>query len=181
MQFWKPSQSANRDKIAVRLKIATKIWLTIGIFSVGFIFSALLESWQDRKDAELLQNASETLFPAAIQSQEAEAAFERAVKGFSDAVVMQDLAGLRRAAADGTRATENLRLAASIPGQRKEDADAAGVLAVSVANFLADALTAYSAVAGHPEKMTRQTQERMRDLASRTGQLKAELHQFATG
>ena len=177
MGFWKRHRS-HRDKIAVRLNIAAKIWLAIGIFVLGFIFSTMLENWQGRKNEALLRATSSALFPAALRSQEAEAAFERTVKGFGDAVVMQDPEGLRRAALDGRQVAENLHRAASMPGLCSEHAAAAKRLAVSVEGFLSDALVTYGRVAGQPEKPTSEMQERIRDLAFRTEHIKTELHQF---
>src|SRR5579871_5952620 len=87
--------------IAARLNVAAKIWLAIGIFVLGFVFCTALTSIQGRNTEQRLENTSEALFPAALRSQEAEAAFGRTVQGFSDAVVMQDAAALAKAAADG--------------------------------------------------------------------------------
>ena len=180
MRFWKQHRR-HADKIAVRLNIASKIWLAIGIFVLGFIFSTVLENWQGRKNEALLRATSGALFPAALRSQEAETAFERMVKGFSDAVVMQDPEGLRRAAGDGWQVPENLRRAASMPGLDVERAAAAKRLAASVEAFLSDALTTYARAAGQLESPTAEMQERIRDLAFRTEHIKTELHQFRVG
>ena len=170
------SCQAHRDKIAIRLNIAAKIWLAIGIFVLGFIFTTLLQQAQGLSTEQRLRCASEALFPAALRSQEANAAFQRTVKGFGDAVVIEDMAGLERAATGGRQAVESLRAVATIGGLPASEAKAARQLATAVDQFLSDALATYSPLAGHPEKMTRETQTRMHELASRSDLLKTSLH-----
>jgi len=84
-----------------RLSIAAKIWLSIGVFVAGFVFSNTLEQLQGRSTERDLRVASADLFPAAQKSQEADAAFQRAVKSFSDAVVTQDASAVDHGAEDG--------------------------------------------------------------------------------
>jgi len=84
-----------------RLNITAKIWLSIGVFILGYVLSTALSQIQDREARSSLRATSSALFPAAQRSQEAESAFQRMVKGFSDAVIMQDPSGLDRAAEDG--------------------------------------------------------------------------------
>ena len=86
-----------------RLNITAKIWLSIGVFVLGFIFSTLLGQVQGVSTEAALRNTSEALFPAAQRAQEAESAFQRMVKNFSDAVMTQDASGLTRAAEEGRR------------------------------------------------------------------------------
>ena len=166
------------DKIAVRMNIAAKIWLAIGIFILGFVFTTALQQARGVAAERRLRNTSEALFPAALQSQEADAAFQRTLKGFSDAVVIEDVSGLQRAAANGRRVVGALRAMAAIGGLPAADADSTRQLASAVNQFLFDALATYSLVAGHPEKLTRESQTRMHQLASRSESLKASLHQL---
>jgi len=105
-----------------RLNIRTKIWLSVGVFIVGYVFSTLLSQIQSRSARASLRTTSEALFPAAQHSQEAEAAFQRMMKGFSDAVVMQDTSGLDRAAAYGRQAVTALKSVAAIQGLAGERA-----------------------------------------------------------
>jgi hypothetical protein len=69
--------------------MSAKIWLSICIFVVGFILSTVLVQVQGISRERILRTASEDLFPAAQSSQDAEAAFLRGVRAFSDAAVMQ--------------------------------------------------------------------------------------------
>jgi hypothetical protein len=73
-----------------RLNIAAKIWLSIGVFVLGFVLATALGQIQGRSTEATLRTTSDSLFPAAQRSQEAQARSERMVKGFGDAVVVQD-------------------------------------------------------------------------------------------
>ena len=73
-----------------RLSITAKIWLSIGIFVVGFLLSTALQQVEGLKIEEGLRITAEGLFPAARKSHEATTAFQNMVKEFRDAVVIQD-------------------------------------------------------------------------------------------
>ena len=47
------------------LRIGAKIWLSIGIFVLGFIICIVLEQLQGLSTDKVLQTTSEGLFPAA--------------------------------------------------------------------------------------------------------------------
>ena len=97
-----------------RLSITTKIWLSIGIFVVGFLLSTALQQVEGLKIEEGLRITAEGLFPAARKSHEATTAFQNMVKEFRDAVVVQDVSALKRGADEGRRAIESLRALAAI-------------------------------------------------------------------
>src|ERR1019366_6092339 len=156
-----------------RLNITAKIWLSVGVFILGYVLSTALSQIQDRAARTSLRATSEALFPAAQRSQEAESAFQRMVKGFGDAVIMQDASGLDRAAEDGQQAVAALKAAASIPGLPAGRSGEAGRLASSVEQVLADARTTYGAVLAGA--MSASAQDQMRALASRTDEAKAAL------
>jgi methyl-accepting chemotaxis protein len=149
-----------------RLNITAKIWLSVGVFILGYLLSTALSQFQSHEACASLQAASEALFPAAQRSQEAEAAFQRMVKGFSDAVVMQDSSGLDRAAEDGGQAVAALKAIAAVPGLSSERSAAAGRLALSLGQLLADARRIYGAVSSGA--LSASTQDDVRSLASRT-------------
>jgi methyl-accepting chemotaxis protein len=156
-----------------RLNITAKIWLSVGVFILGYLLSTALSQFQSREARTSLRATSEALFPAAQRSQEAEAAFERMVKGFGDAVIMQDSSGLDRAAEDGRQAVAALKAVAAIPGLSPERSGAAGRLASTVDQVLTDARTTYGAVSSGTMSAT--TQDDIRALAGRTDEAKAAL------
>jgi len=156
-----------------RLNITAKIWLSVGVFILGYLLSTALSQFQSREARASLRATSEALFPAAQRSQEAEAAFQRMVKGFGDAVVMQDASGLDRAAEDGRQAVAALKAVAAIPGLSSERSEAAGRLALSLDQLLADARRIYGAASSGA--LTESTQDEIRTLASRTEEANAAL------
>ncbi|MBZ5577156.1 MAG: response regulator [Acidobacteriia bacterium] len=166
-----------REPVAVRLNVAARIWLAIGIFVMGFILSMVLQQVQGRNTEERLRNTSEALFPAALLSQDATAAFQRTLKGFSDAVLVEDESGLRHATADGQQAVGFLRTAAAVRGLPPDQTAEAARLSAALEGFLADARSTYQAVAG-PGKMTIENQRRMHHLAARTAILKSDLQRL---
>ena len=161
-----------------RLNITAKIWLSIGVFVLGFVLSTVLGQVQGRSTESALRTAAESLFPAAQQSQHATNAFERMVKGFSDAVMTQDASGVERSAEDGRQVVESLRGLANVEGLTAERREGAGRLAASVDQFVAEAKAVYGAVLANPASMTAEMQERMRGLATRTEGIKGSLEKL---
>ncbi len=160
-----------------KASITVKIWLSIGVFVLGFVLSTVLGQVESLTTEHALRSASESLFPAAQQGQEAEAAFQRAVKGFGDAVVVQDASGLDRAAQDGDTAVKSLRTLAAIPGLDAARRSGVNALAESLQQFIQDAHGIYGAILKNPASMTPETQEKMQKLAGTTDALKASLQQ----
>src|SRR5579864_2759777 len=144
----------------IRLNIAGKIWLSIGIFVLGFVFCTALDQVQGVNTELRLRTASVALVPAANLSDRAAAAFDRAAQGFSDAVLLQDASALERGTAEGRSVVEFLHTEASLPGLVAGHDAAANRLAAVVEEFLADAQNTYSVAASHPEKMTEPLQKK---------------------
>jgi methyl-accepting chemotaxis protein len=160
-----------------RLNITAKIWLSIGVFVLGFVLSTALGQMQGLSTEHRLESASDALFPAAQRSQDSEAAFQGAVKAFSDSVLVQDASGLQRASEEGRRVVDNLNAIASIPGLAAARAEEARQLASSVAQFVSDAGSIYGSVLSNPTALNEDTQAKMKQLAARTDALKASLEQ----
>jgi methyl-accepting chemotaxis protein len=157
-----------------RLNITAKIWMSIGVFILGFVLNTVLGHVQGLTTEGRLRVTADALFPAAQRAQEAEAAFERTVKGFGDAVLLQDAAALERANTDGRQATGALGAIASIQDLQPERSRQARELASSLDRFSSDASQVYGEVLANPTKMA-EMQDRIASLASRTNVLKASL------
>jgi methyl-accepting chemotaxis protein len=84
-----------------RFGIKAKIWLSVAIFGFGYIVLLLLLQWTSSQMQEHMHVASGSLFPAALSSQEAEAAFQRTNKHYNDAVLLLDKKVLASAEQDG--------------------------------------------------------------------------------
>jgi len=160
-----------------RLNITAKIWLSIAVFVLGFVVATVLGQLQGRSTESALRTASESLFPAAQQSQNGANGFEKMVKGFSDAVMTQDASGVEQSAAEGRQVVESLRGLSSLSGSTADRRDEAGKLAVSVDQFVSEAQSVYGAVLSNPANMAKM-QDRMRGLATLTESSKAALQKL---
>lgn len=158
-----------------RLNITAKIWLSVGVFALGFVLSISLGQLQGLSTERELGATASALFPAAQKSQQAEAEFERMLKGFGDAVITQDKDGLARAAEDGTQAVSGLKAVAAIPGLAANRAADAQRLAGQVQRLLDDARNTYGAVLADPQKMAA-LQDSIRGIAGRNDEIKAALN-----
>lgn len=156
-----------------RLNITARIWLSIGVFILGYVLSTALTQIESRTARASLQAASEALFPAAQHSQEAEAAFERMVKAFGDAVVTQDSTRLSQGTEEGRKAVEDLNAVVATRGLAAGRAAEAQSMAASLNRLLSDAGSTYGAV--FSGTMSSSSQEQMRALALRNDEMKAAL------
>jgi methyl-accepting chemotaxis protein len=157
-----------------RLNITAKIWLSIGVFILGFVLATLLGQMQGLSTETRLQATANALFPAAQSAQEAEASFLRMVKGFSDAVLVQDASALDLAQAEGQRVSSALRGIAAIPALSPDRARQARELAASLEQFTSDAHQIYAELLANPSKIS-ELQDRLTSMASRTDVLKGSL------
>src|SRR6266550_2633370 len=168
----------------IRVNIAARIWLSIGIFILGFMVSMGLQQVQGIQTEKTLRTTSEVLFPSAQMSQAAEAAFHQAIKDFSDAVLIQDPEGLQHAQEEGFNAVMNLRAVAAIRGVSTERSQQVMKLADSIEEFVVDARRTYAIMLRSPVNLSQETQERMRRLAYQTdvikGSLKSTKDQFSS-
>jgi len=157
-----------------RMNITAKIWLSVGVFALGFILSISLGQFQGLLTERELGVTSSALFPAAQKSQHAEAEFERMLKGFGDAVITQDKDGLGHAADDGAQVVQGLKEIAAIPGLASERSAETRRLAGEVQQLLDDARSTYGAVLANPQNMAAE-QEKIRSIAGRNDEIKAAL------
>lgn len=164
-----------------KLSITTKIWISIGVFVLGFVLSTILGQVQSMATEHTLRSASEALFPAAQQAQEAESAFQRAVKSFGDAVVTQDASGLERAAQEGQVSVNSLNKVAAIEDLSSARRSEARTLAESVTNLVSDAHSTYSSVLANSANMSSDLQSKMQALAGRTDAQKTSLQKYEEG
>ena len=156
------------------LDVSRKIWFSIGIFVFGFIISTAWVQVQGVSREKDLRATSQSLFPAAQRSQDAEAAFLRAGRAFADAVVMQDSSGLRRAQQEGQEAVRDLRAIESIPDLASPRVQQASYLANDLDKFLNDAQQVYQQFVGL-STLSDQGQTEGRALGLRMDVLKSRL------
>jgi two-component system, NtrC family, sensor kinase len=170
-----------RENMMVRLKIAAKIWLSIGIFILGFIVFTILSQVMGMSMEGKLGTLAQALYPAALRSNEAEAAFEQAVKGFAEAVVVQERSSLDHGAEGVRRTVECLREVAGIQGLPAERQVEALRIAASAEQFLPAARGTYGTVLANPLNIPPELQRQMLDLAARTNSIRSALEALRDG
>jgi len=89
--------------------IRAKLLLSIGSLAFGYLIFWGLIQWTGNTMQTHLRTASESLFPAALASQEAEAGFQKLTKDYKDAVLMQDASALALADADARKVSAQLQ------------------------------------------------------------------------
>jgi methyl-accepting chemotaxis protein len=114
-----------------KMKIKASILGSLAVLTGGYLFLLVMVQISATATHNRMSEISASLFPAALKMQEAEAAFERMKKHYSDAVVLQDAASLKGAETDA-QATSDALIAvktalASVPELEKQaDAMLAG-------------------------------------------------------
>lgn len=157
------------------ISITAKVWLSIGIFILGSIVTTTLGQFQGHDAERCLRRTSDILFPAVQDSQAAEAAFHRALRGFNQAVILQSASELQQAGDDCRLTIKSLDAMAAIVGLPRQPSKKALDLAMRVALFLQDASSTYGEVLEHSTEVAPATQAQMRELAERYTSLNEDL------
>src|SRR6266700_380120 len=95
-----------------RLPLTVKIWLSIGIFILGFALSTLLVQQQGLERERALRAIADSRFPEAQALERAEASFLSCLRAFNVAVVTEDPSEIDAAVADGWETLMDLEKAA---------------------------------------------------------------------
>src|ERR1019366_93826 len=164
-----------------RVHIQTRVWLNIGIFGLGFLLTTVVSQVERKRAEQGLADIADHVLPAAESGRDAEAAFQRVAKAYSDAFLIEDRSGLDRAAVEGSRVLESLNRIGATRGIASEHASSARRLAETLTQFLADANATYGSSLPLRAPMTPESQGRIRRLALRTTILKAGLESLAAG
>jgi Methyl-accepting chemotaxis protein (MCP) signalling domain len=161
-----------------RIGLTGRIWLSLGVFVLGYLFSVAVAQVQGLRAEGGLKRTSEALFPAAQRTQQAEASFERMSRAFSDAVMLEDLSALDKADEAGKEVATLLTAAASTPQLSPERAERMRQLAALATGLMTSGRETYTAMVKSGTAMTEAMQARGREVAARSEQLKTGLAQM---
>jgi hypothetical protein len=142
------------------------------VFVVGFLISTAIAQIQGLRTESRLRIASEALFPAAQQSEQAVASFDRMTRSFADAVMLEDTAALARAAKEGQDAAALLEKASQQPGLNGERSAALANVAASVRNVLTESQAVYGPMIQAGSNITDAMQQASRRQAAATEDVK---------
>jgi hypothetical protein len=160
-----------------RVSITAKIWLSLGIFMAGMVLSTILSQALGLSAEAALRVTVSALFPSVQQSERAEKSFERTIKTFSDAVLVQDAEKLDDAATSGRDVVTALRTITTTQGLSTERKAEAERIVSAMSQFLTEAQATY-AQAVNSRQMSPELQARVGALASRTAAMRTSLSQL---
>jgi hypothetical protein len=106
----------NMKNISIRLKLM----LSTGTLAFGYLLFLGLVVWSGAGIQRHLHLASDSLFPAALAGQQADAGFQKLTKDYKDAVVTQDLKTLAIADEDGQQVAAQLQIVREKTAQNPE-------------------------------------------------------------
>ena len=164
-----------------KLGIHARIWLSISSLGVGYLVLLLFGQWVGYRIESDSRVASGTLFPAALKSQQAEAAFQRVLKRYGDAVVLSDKKSLKDADEDAetvVRSLEAIRQMSGLPARRQQQVVA---LAASFRDLIARSKTIYGAMIGGGMNVSNDVQQQVVKLAEQNKQVEAALQTLQNG
>jgi methyl-accepting chemotaxis protein len=159
--------------------IAAKVWLSIGIFAVGYLVSIAIGQYQGHATEGRLRATAHALFPIAQKTQDSAESFNRMVRSFNDAVMTENESALEQAATEGTQTVKSLRAASALPGVAKERQAALLSLATNMERLTQEGRSVYGAMLKAKENITPEIQQRSQSLASRVDATKQTLQAMA--
>ncbi len=164
--------------MSIKLSLAKKIWLSLGLLLVGYFISLAFGFVTGRQNEARLIAVSEYLFPASNSSRQALTAFKDQVRLYNDGVMMGDEAIIESAGAKAKEAGKQLGAIFKMEGLGKARRDAAGSVMAALDAFTKDAQPAYAAMAAGDENAMK---NKAAGLADRTGKLQASLTELQNG
>jgi len=147
--------------------VTGKIWLSCAVFIGGYAIATFLGQLQSHSQESRLGRTAAALFPAAQKMQSAEAAFERMIKLYRDAVMTEDGGPLDQAKEESAHIVEGLRAVSALPGLSSDLARPVSELAAAISALGADADSTYRRIAASKGNMDSLLQASLKDLSGR--------------
>lgn len=171
-------------------KIALKIWLSLSILICGYFISMMVGFFLGRSAELRLRTVSDSLFPAAKQSQLAQVAFNEQIENFNDGVLLGEDSFIASARKKSREVITHLDGIISLPGisdhQRRRTVELQAILDV----FNKEAFPVYSDLSAYVDyastadaedvaREKKDIEDKAFDLARKTAYLGAELETFS--
>jgi len=160
--------------------IRSKIRLAIGILGAGYVALLLLVISTGSQTQKRMAVASGSLFPAALNSQEAEAGFSKVIQHYSDAVLMQDKGALSQADESARAVDASLQSAQEHTAFNPARQQDVSTLLKTFQDINNRSRSTYSSVLNTKGAMSQQLQESLGALAQDNKQLESSLHDLRT-
>src|ERR1700684_1050976 len=133
------------------LGIGTKLLFSIGVLAFGYLLFLGLVQWTGGTIQQQLRIASDSLFPAALAGQEAQAGFQKLTKDYKDAVLLQDAKTLATADQDAQTVTSKLQIVLARIAYNPELRQQVSTLQAQFDNVYSRSTTTYTAMVEKPD------------------------------
>ena len=164
-----------------RAHIQSRVWLSIGIFVLGFLITAIVSGLERMRAERGLAAIADAVLPAAQDGRDAEAAFLRGAEEFSRSALTEDRSGLDHVALEGRRALESLHRIGATRGISAERTSSARRLEAGLTQLLGEVNSGYkNALPVHGETVLA-LRERISGLTARTTVCKTGLQSLSAG
>jgi methyl-accepting chemotaxis protein len=158
-----------------KLGVRGKIWLSIAIFGLGYVALLILLQWTASQTHDHMQEASEDLFPAALSIQDAQAGFQKVIKEYGNAVVLQDKGALSSAQTDAENVMTSLLSVRDKTGFNADLQQRVSEMTDRFKDMTARAKPAYSAMIDGKDHVSSDTMSEVGNLARENKEMEASL------
>lgn len=158
-----------------RTGVTTKIWLSIGVFALGYLVSVSLEQVQNYFLEDRLLKTADSLFPAAQNAQNAEARFQRMVKLQRDGMLTEDTSILDAAREEGQKLVQDLASMSTLKGLAPERTASVTALLSASRNLVQSSDSTYRAAAAAHGNLTDAIQNGIKEAAKNSDSVKDQL------
>ena len=153
------------------LGIGTKLLFSTGILAFGYLLFLGLVQWTGGTIRHHLRIASDSLFPAALAGQEAQAGFQKLTKDYKDAVLLQDAKALVTADQDAQKVTSNLQIVLTKIAYNPELRQQVSTLQEQFNSVYSRSKTIYTTMVEKPDAVDPQAQATIKTLADESARL----------
>jgi methyl-accepting chemotaxis protein len=153
------------------LGIGTKLLFSTGTLAFGYLLFLGLVQWTGGTIRHHLRTASDSLFPAALASQEAQTGFQKVTKDYKDAVLLQDAKALATADQDAQKVTAALQIVLAKIAYNPELRQQVSSLQDQFTSVYTRSKTIYTAMVAKPDAVDPQAQVTIKTLAEESAKL----------
>jgi len=162
----------------VKASIRTTIRLAIGVLAAGYVALLLMVQLTAWRTQAHMRTASTSLFPAALSCQEAEADFQKLLKHYYDAVLLQDKGALEQSEESARAMTSALDSIQEHTGFSAARQKQVSTLLRREADFTGRSKEVYTAMIESHGTISKQTQDGAAQLAQENKDLENALHEL---
>jgi methyl-accepting chemotaxis protein len=151
----------NMKNLSIRLKLI----LSTGTLAFGYLLFLGLVVWTGSSMQRHLRLASDSLFPAALAGQEADAGFQKLTKDYKDAVLTQDTKALASADEDAQKVAAQLQVVREKTTQNPELQQQVSIIQDQFKDISSQSKTTYTKMIATPDAMDDQLMSTVKNLA----------------